>query len=85
MRKTTKGNSLKKYIITEQMLNTLQSLSMSRALAEELDELKPIQPLTGCQINEIWTNALLRADPTVGNAHFKLARAIEARITEAKQ
>ena len=81
MRKTTKGNSLKKYIINEQMLNTLQNLPMSRALSAELDELKPIEPLTGDQINEIWENALLRADPTVGNAHFKLARVIEARIT----
>ena len=67
------------------MLNVLQNLPMLRALAEELDELKPIEPLTDYQINEIWENALLRADPTVGNAHFRLARAIEARITGSEQ
>ncbi len=36
---------MKKYLITQQQLDTLASLPMPRALAEELDELKPIEPL----------------------------------------
>ncbi len=36
------------------------------------------------RINELWTDALRRADPAAGNAHIKFARAIEAEINGVK-
>ena len=63
-----------KYIITETMLNTLQSLSMPRHLAEELESLKPIEPLSDDDIDLMWYEA------TAGRMHIKLARTIERHI-----
>ena len=99
MRKTNKGNSLKKYIINEQMLNTLQNLPMSRALAEELDELKPIEPMEESTMLGIAATAdactpgkplitMLRGQIIVSDFQKRLLvllRAIEAHIAGSEQ
>ena len=64
---------MKKYLITDRLLHTLQNLSMPRHLAEELDELKPIEPLTEAQIMEIVSHKPF-------NSAIGFARAIEQRI-----
>jgi len=66
-----------KYLITQTQLDTLASLPMSRALAEELDELKPIEPLTTEVITEIWESEAIKGT-RFGYSPF--ARAIERHI-----
>jgi len=44
---------MKKYIITEQLLDVILELPMSNWLHNKLDELKPIEPLTDAQIHNL--------------------------------
>ena len=67
-------NTVKRFLITETMLNTLQSLSMPRHLAEELEVLKPIEPLSDDDIDLMWYEA------TAGQMHIKLDRAVVRHI-----
>lgn len=81
------------------MLNTLQNLPMSRALAEELDELKPIEPMEESTMLGIAATAdactsgkplitMLRGQIIVSDFQKRLLvllRAIEAHITGSEQ
>jgi hypothetical protein len=42
-------------------------------------------PLSDEQINRLWNDSFIGADPTSGNQRFKFARAIEAEITKGQQ
>ena len=41
-------------------------------------------PLTDEQINRLWDDSFIGADPTSGNQRFKFARAIEAEINKGQ-
>jgi len=78
---------MKKYLITQTQLDTLASLPMPRALAEELDSLKPIEPLTDVQIDEVLYAARCPELPAStafaggqGYYDYSIARAIEHHI-----
>jgi hypothetical protein len=42
-------------------------------------------PLSDEQINRLWNDSFIGADPTSGNQRFKFARAIEAEIKKGQQ
>jgi len=47
---------MKKFIITEQMLKRIKSQMLPLSLAEELDELKPVEPLSFLAKKDLVTN-----------------------------
>ena len=67
-----------KYLITQELLSKLQNLSMPRHLMEELDELKPIEPISKTDISRLASAAL--NDTTDRFPNEVLTRAIEAHI-----
>ena len=75
---------MKKYLITEAMLHKLQNLAMPRHLMEELDELKPIEPLDNPAIKTIMTANGFKTYPEVGDDLkpycYAAVRAIERHI-----
>lgn len=67
---------MKKYMITEQprFLIVEGMHSDYQAVASEIYALKPIEPLSDDDINQMWYEA------TAGRMHIKLARAIERHL-----
>ena len=65
-----------KYLIRQEQLSKLQNLSMPRHLMEELDELKPIEPLS----DEAIANAILEPVCCLTEYDREFARAVEKHI-----
>jgi hypothetical protein len=70
----------------QNMAHDLQGRWVALVPAENDCHLKPrspaptIEPLTADEINTMWHDALKYADPTSGDAHIRLSRAIEAAV-----